>query len=411
MRQQFGCNSFITPKASLFAGGILGYLAWSAEVAPVAAVLLPLAILSCSTRGAVFLVALGYHATAVRGLAEFAANFYGGDLMIGALLWLLLAAASAIGWVLFWKKTGSAIVRSSLIVLSMLVTLMPPFASVMPGHPLIGWGYLLPGWGWVGVFASFGISFAVVYWSAKTGRALGHLIIGALLMSVLALTIDTTGVELQSNLVRGVSTSLGKPPADDAQMIDRIQSVRQLIQEHSHINEAGHILLFPETTLGTLDAGYAPILRASIQNPLYEAKASAIIGWELLDGVKSKNMVTLFRPDGSVEHAMQRHPALVSMWRPWSETMHFPMSFSKVNRLELNEKYVGALVVCYEEFIPLMFLLDEARGDHNIALIISNSWASVHSSFPEVQRLHSLGMLKLFNRGFARAANFSTADK
>lgn len=408
---QLGGNSRLTAGFAPFAGILIGYLAWNAEVAPVAATLLPLAVLACSTRIAVFLLALGYHATTVRGLAEFAANYFGGDLFLGALLWLLLAAASAVGWIVFWKPSGSSLSRSTLVVLGMLLTLLPPFASVMPGHPLIGWGYLLPGWGWTGVFTAIGASFALIYWTAASGRYLRHLIAGALLASIVSITLDTTGAELRSSEVRGVSTSLGKPPADDAQMIDRIESVRQLVLSLTRENEAGQILLFPETTLGTLDAAYAPILKSAIQRPLYDAQASAIIGWELLDGARSKNMVTLFRPDGSVDHAVQRHPALVSMWRPWSESMHFPMSFGKTNHIALNETTVGALLVCYEEFIPLMFLLDEARGEHDVALIVSNSWASVISSFPEVQRLHSLGMLKLFNRHFARAANYTAPNK
>lgn len=60
---------------------------------------------------------------------------------------------------------------------------------------------------------------------------------------------------------------------------------------------------------------------------------------------------------------------------------------------------------CYEEYIPLLALIDEATRDFNLTVAMSNTWAANSETASAIQAYHSQGMALMFGRRILRAEN------
>jgi len=63
------------------------------------------------------------------------------------------------------------------------------------------------------------------------------------------------------------------------------------------------------------------------------------------------------------------------------------------------------VIFCYEEYIPLLSLINEALDAHNIVVVMSNTWASKDGLGSTIQSQHSEGIAKLFAKRVLRAEN------
>ena len=64
------------------------------------------------------------------------------------------------------------------------------------------------------------------------------------------------------------------------------------------------------------------------------------------------------------------------------------------------------MTFCYEEYMPILSLIDEAAYDHNMVVVLSNLWATKDPLSSLVQGAHTQGMALLFGRRWVRAVNY-----
>ncbi|KGH23015.1 hypothetical protein P606_13355 [Comamonas thiooxydans] len=369
-------------------------------------------------RAGVYVYAFGYHASTVYGLMGFASAWFNDSWLMGAISWGLLSGLAATVWPIFssGNKAKSSLVAGVSAAVGMSAGLLPPFALVLDGHPLVAWGYLLQGWGFTGVGVAIvgtGIVAGLVF--EARGMALhSHLLIVGL--SLLAVAGAASAVPEYRTVDGGVGidTYFGKPPSNDAEQVERYGEIRQTIRSVSDLGKPGadaHVLVLPENTTSLDDPALDFMVSSDVLRPLQRAGKSAVVGkiGQNKDG-EYLNQAVFLSPGRREVVIEQRQPAMLSMWRPWSKE-HFPLDWSRDTRIDLGNGEIGRVLICYEEYIPALFLMDEFRGEHSMAIIMSSNWSATDHRLPEVQRLHSLGMAKLFDRPAVRSVNYPRSFK
>lgn len=392
--------------AWILTGWLLGALAWDGQGAPALAVLVPVAAVLARTRLWAYLYWVGYHLAVVRALPAYAEAWFDSPLP-GTVSWVLLGLVCAVPWTLLWTRSESQDKVLVMGILGFLLTLLPPVAAVAPGHPLVGWGFILQGWGWGGLC----IGALITGYAAARARAVkptvafGAILIAGLLLfawgkSVAPLPMRSVGI------LHSVGTHFGKPPANDEEKVARLENVGQIVRRlAANPDFAGSILVFPETTLGSYDDTFAPVLRGEVLAPAREAGIHLVLGMEIKNRSGQRyNVATLFSPDESMQVVAQRQPAVVSMWAPW-RAGSFTADWGRDTTLRIGKDLVFRVVICYEEFLPFVHLLDEIRGRYLAKVVMSNSWAAGTMGLPMVQRQHTEGMARLFGRTVVRAEN------
>ncbi len=387
--------------------------AWHWGNTPYIAIAFPILFPCMKGRAGVYAYAFGYHACTVYGLMSFASAWFNDSIVMGALSWFMLAALASVVWPLFVSgdKSNSAWRTALSTSLAMVAGLLPPFALVLDGHPLPAWGYVLEGWGFLGVAVAITATGACAGLVRYTNGMLmqRHLLIVGLALTWAAGAASLTPEFKAPKGVVGVDTYFGKPPAGDMEQVERYGAVSKAIRqvsEQGQVGESAQVLVLPENTMNVDDPALDFMVSSEVVAPLKRAEKSAVIGkiGVDIDG-HFLNQAVFISPGKPNVIVDQRQPAMLSMWRPW-HAQHFSMDWFRDTRIEMGNGEVARVLICYEEYIPAIFLIDEIRGGHSMAAIISSNWSATDRRLPEVQRLHSLGMLKLFDRAAVRSVNY-----
>lgn len=393
-------------------GGTLGVVAWGSGRTPVMAVLLPVVVLTAPSRLAAFAAALAYHLCVVRFAPEYVSHWFNNP-AYGLAAWNVIGLVSAIVWAAFWTSSSRPWVVGLLAGLAFVVTLLPPWAVVMPGHPIVGWGFVLEGWAWFGIalgIAATGFVCAGVRSASSSKRQAVAARAGIALVAALLLVISFKQDRLSGQIVGDMyafSTGWGDPPSNDDETVERIEKAGTLINAvASSPGGAGRLLVLPETAIGKFDPTFAAVLNAEIGAQVRATGQAVVLGTEIgrPDG-SNENLALLIRPDGTNDYAKQRQPPLLSMWAPWRKG-HFPADWSSSNILQISEGIRARVMFCYEEYIPALHLLNEAYDDHNLVIVMANGWAAPNITASDVQAAHSEGMARLFGRRYLRAENY-----
>lgn len=394
------------PLAWALVGWLLGALAWGGKGAPALAILAPVAVVLARSRLAVYLYWVAYHLAVVRALPAYAEAWFD-SAWPGTVSWLLLGLVCAVPWTLFWTRSQEQGRTVVMVILGFLIALLPPIAAVAPGHPLVAWGFVLQGWGWGGlVFGAMLTGYAAAVIRTKQPKVAWAMIgAGALALWLWGTTVPQLPMR-SVGMLHPIGTKFGKPPANDEEMVTRLEKVGTIVRRlAANPDFAGSVLVFPETTLGRYDDTFAPILRGEILAPAREAGIHLVLGMEVKNKAGERyNVATLFRADQTMQSVAQRQPAVVSMWAPW-RAGSFSADWTRDATLRLNKDIDLRVVVCYEEFLPFVHLLDEARGHYIAKVVMSNNWAASSMGLPIVQRQHTEGMARLFGRTVVRAEN------
>ncbi|WP_291517420.1 hypothetical protein [Acidovorax sp.] len=398
----------------LVGGALLGIAAWGLYRTPLLAVMLPVLCFMAPRRACVFALALGYHLATVRFLPEYLLQWFS-NYATAVLGWLALGIVSASVWTLCWtaseKRWRVALAAASGFVLSLL----PPFAVVLPGHPLVGWGFVMGGKHWFGVvFAIFITAYVATEIRVARSKAPRWLVPYVAAMVIAGLGWGSffqrqgDGREVQDTVA--IHSGWGKPPTSQEQVIERIESVARIAKATSELQDRPRLLVFPETTLGRYDVTFGPVLRAELGSHVTAAGQSIVLGAEIdqPDGT-AQNLAVVLRRDGTSDYIKQRQPALLSMWAPWKETGHFPADWLGNNILKIEDGLQARVIICYEEWIPALHLLNEALHPHNLVIAMANAWAAPSLTATQIQANHTEGMARLFGRKHLRAENYQPA--
>jgi hypothetical protein len=387
------------------AGALLGWLSWSESRTPAAAAHLPVFVSLCGSRRLAFAFAAAYTAALLRYTATFIAAWFGDNVLIGAAAVSAYACCTAVAWSLAWSASPKPWRKALAIFIAWCAALLPPIGIAAPGHPVIAWGSILPGSGWMGVCASAAVPAALVA-GVQISRVPRLLASGTLLCVAIALSvcIGTPHAAVQIAGLHAMQTHWGKLHGyDDA--LTRIAAGGQ-----ASASRTEQVIAWPESAIGIYDPAYDPVLRIEVLNAARKSGAVHVIGMDAPDGVRFRNVAAAFYPNGKTAFAVARQPAVVSLWHPWSPSGSFIADYGANNVLVLPAGGRVAVIFCYEEYLPFLYMLNELRDRPTAYLAMSNTWAARYREADAIQRRHSEGMAMLFGRPYARAVNRASSE-
>lgn len=388
-------------------GGLIGFLAWGEGRTPLVAAILPVAIALAGSRLQAFALSLGYVLGTVRGLPAFASSWFGDELWTGALLWLLVGLLAGAAWSLAWTASVKPWRKALAILVAWTVTLMPPVAISSPGHVVIAWGYITPGWGWLGVILSAAVPAALMWAVTAKEWPMWRVRGGVVATAALLVGASFFYEELENRYVNdivAISTKWGAA-SNPIEMLDRVERMGRTTKSLSEDNIAS-VVVFPESIVQTYYPSLYPILQENILNDAAKAGQTVLIGADLpMVGGSFQNAALAFYPDGTSATALARQPVPIALWKPWKKADNFEASWGNSNILQLRSGIKARVVFCFEEYVPILALMNEAFNDHHMVIVMSNTWASQSTETADIQSRHSDGMARLFGKRLIKAEN------
>jgi hypothetical protein len=404
-RVQIG-RALMRAGVGLAVGVLLGVAAWGEGRVPVLALALPLLVMFSRSRLQAFCVAFGYSLGLTRYHVAFVAGWFHDDLRVGAAAMLLVALITGTVWCAGWSSSRRLLVRALAITAAWLLALA--MNAGVPGHPVIAAGYLLPGTGWLGV----ALSIAYPWLALILVRAIPQARVRYAAGGAFGLMLALGGVLLYQapagGPVRGIQperTHWGLLNGED----DALSRMQRMGSATPHPSAA--TVVWPESIIGRYDPAMYQVLDLEVLRPSRRAGRTQIIGMDIpLPGNRELNSAVAFYPDGTTATATARQPAPLSLWRPWRTTDTFVANWAAHNVLQLGQGDRAAVIFCYEEYMPVLYLLNEALDHPTVYLAMANTWAAKDHEAAAIQTWHSFGMARLFGRPYIKAENRPTAS-
>ena len=395
-------------------GVAIGFGAWGEGRLPLLAAALPFAIGISGSRARAFVMGLGYVLATERAGPAFMAAWFDGSVLTGAVLWLGSGVIGGLAWSLGWTPSNVPWRKAAASVLAWVVTLLPPVAVAVMGHPIVAWGSIMPGTGWLGVLASVAVpatfmwTFAKSPWTLRTMTLLFIPVAGAVAgASVYAYN------PIESRFVgdiAAVNTNWGSAK-DEWEILERIERIGRTNDRFAKETDV-HVIIYPEAVIQRYDPALYQILKMEIIDAATRAGQTIVLGADL--PTRSGNMESgaiAFYPDGKTATAIARQTVPIALWKPWRASGSLLTNWTANNILTLKDGVTARVIFCYEEYIPLLSLINEAKDAHNIVLAMANTWAAKDQLGATIQSRHSEGMAKLFGKHLLRAENRPKKDK
>lgn len=385
------------------AGVLLGVAGWGQGRVLVLAIALPLFVVFSRTRLQAFCVAFGYSLGVTRYDVAFVASWFDNNLLIGAGAMLGIAVVTGSVWCLGWSKSPHLAGRALAIGAAWFLALA--LNAGVPGHPVIAMGYVLPGSGWLGVALSIALpGLALAAASFLPAERLRYGVGAAIVVGLAA-----AGIMLfrppPAGIVGGIqaqSTNWGNLRGED-DALARMQRMGA-----ATLDQRTATVVWPESIIGRYDPALYQVLDLEVLQPARRTGRTQIIGMDIaMAQNRMLNSAVAFYPDGRTATAVARQPAPLSLWRPWRDTDTFVANWGAHNILNVGQGDRAALIFCYEEYMPVLYLLNEALDQPTIYIALSNTWAAQPGA-AAVQTWHSLGMARLFGRPYVKAENRPT---
>lgn len=394
-------------------GCILAMAAWGPARTPALALLLPVLVALAPSRAMVFLLTAAYHLGVIRFLPEFAGVWFESP-ALGYLLWCGTGILSALAWALAWTSSTKPL-HVGLSMIGMLVlTLLPPFGMLLPGHPIVGLGYLVGAMAWVGV------TLFVVAWVAapilircylpklvptKTRIAGFAVATGLGILFVLFGDAPSPDDGKVAGKVGAMHTRWGGfPPKDSLEVVNRISRMGDAAVSLAGGEGELRTVVFPESIVGFYEPGLYAVIELQILRKTRPAGQTIVLGGDLeLEGGTLQKTALAFRPEGS-SHVVSRQPVPVAEWAPWADRTH-RVNWLANNTLDIGGGVKAGVFFCYEEYIPALHLISAARYEQNMIVVLANLWATSNPLASSIQASHTEGMARLFGRKWVRSLN------
>ena len=392
---------------AVFMGWSIGVLAWGVGRSPQLAAVLPLAVALCSSRLQAFGLAFSYILAVGRGIPAFGAVWFNSE-FLGWTLTLAFCLIGALVWgCLGWSGDRAPSRKALASVLAWTIALLPPAAQVLPGHVVIAWGYITPGWKWMGVGLSVVVPAGAVFYVFYKKVPLLKARIALFFLGAVLVAGSFNFQEIDSRYIGdivAVSTKWGNlsPKSDPISRIERAGAVvRALGQE-----DLATVVAFPESIFGRYDDALAPVLNVELLMPARDHSMTLVFGADAPtpDG-NFETAALAFYPNGETARAVARQVVPFALWRPWQKTGYFLSDWRANNILKLKDGVNARVLFCYEEYIPILSLVNEALDDHQLVLVLSNTWAEKSGVSASIQSRHSEGIAMLFGRKLIKAEN------
>jgi apolipoprotein N-acyltransferase len=210
--------------------------------------------------------------------------------------------------------------------------------------------------------------------------------------------------------IAAVSTNWGASK-DEWEILERIERIGRTNDRFAQDTDV-HVIIYPEAVIQRYDPALYPVLRMEVIDAAARAGQTIILGADI--PTKSGNLQSgaiAFYPDGKTATAIARQTVPIALWKPWQASDSFLTDWTANNLLTLKDGVIARVIFCYEEYIPLLSLINEALDAHNIVVVMANTWASKDVLGATIQAQHSEGIAKLFGKRLLRAENRPKKDQ
>lgn len=388
-------------------GGGIGFAAWGPDRSAVLAALLPVLVGLAKSRPQAFVLGLAYILGAVRGIPGYAASWFDDSLLIGVTLWLAVGLIGASVWCTGWTSSCVPWRKAFASLRAWVLALLPPAAIFVPAHPVLAWGYITPSWGWIGVGLSAAVP-AGILWMLAQKRWARKYVVAALAGSIVvaggaSFAYQRAESRYVADIV-AVSTNWGMARTTDA-ILDRIERMGRTTKALAGENLAS-VVIYPESVIQTYEPSLYPIINIEILKDAARAGQTVVLGADLPNAQGHfQNAAIAFYPDGKSATAIARQTVPIALWKPWASSGSFESDWTANNILSLRDGVKARVVFCYEEYIPVLGLLDEAKSDFQLVVVMSNTWAARDPVAAEIQNRHSEALARLFGHHLVKAEN------
>lgn len=410
----------------LLLGILLGLASWGEYSSPAVSLALPLFWAVAPSRISAFSLSFAYQLTVVRFLPPFAGVWFD-SLALGVLAWIGQGLLGASTWALLWPKTKAPLTVALWTLAVLVLSVALPWASVVcAGNPVVGLGYLLPRFGWIGIGlyliavpAAAGALIKASSTNFKWAR-FAHLVAPASAL-VIAIGLGIVGDKLDASdsgrgrvagRIGAIHTEWGKFPADDLEVITRIDRIGKIVRGLAGGSDGIDTVVFPETIIGLYEVGTAGVMKGSVLINAASAGQTVVVGADVpLGGGRYQNVAIIYRPDGTSSYIAARQTPPIATWAPWLKDGHFPADWTSTSTAAVGGGIKARFMFCFEEYMPLLHLISEAREEHQLVIAMSNGWGSRNSLNSAIQSGHTEGMAKLFGKTWIRAENRALPPK
>lgn len=396
-------------------GAFLGLLAWGEARTPALALLLPLLWIAMPSRMAVFALTTAYHLAVIRFLPLFAGTWYEST-ATGTLMWFLTCILCGMAWAVCWTPSRKTAVVLSRSLLAIVVTMVPPIGSILPGHPIVGMGYMAGGTSWFGVIL-FVVYFLGASWLIRVAApsrlkqwsphaVWGLLVVAAVVLGVRGAVPNPSAGKL-AGPVGALESKWGPyPKRGSLEVMTRLGQISRATLALSGGEGEVRTVVFAESSLGVYDPTMFPAVKRDILSKIEKTGQTVVVGVDLEQGPGRLSKVALvLRPDGTSSYAASRQPIPVVEWSPWGRPT-YAMNWLANSTVNVGSGVNARVMFCYEEYIPALHLISELQGDNHMVIAVANLWASNNPLTNFVQSAHTEGMARLFGRHWVRAVNF-----
>lgn len=394
-------RALMLAAVGIAAGAVVGVTAWGQGRVPLLALALPVLVVFSLSRLQAFCVAFGYALGLLRFSAAFVASWFDENPAIGAAVVLALALVTATVWSLGWSRSPR-LGRRMLSITGAWLLALAANAGV-PGHPLIAMGYLLPGAGWIGVAVSLAVPALALAVTRviQSPRAFGGLAgVGLASLAAAGFLMFEPPPDGPVHGIEAAVTRWGALKGED-DALGRMQRMGAVTPD-----QLAATMVWPESIIGRYEPSMYQVLELEVLQASRRAGRTQIIGMDIpMPGNQLLNSAVAFYPDGRTATAVARQPAPLSLWRPWRRTDTFVADWSAHNILSVGQVDRAAVIFCYEEYMPVLYLINEALDSPTIYLALTNTWAAKEPAAAAIQTWHSLGMARLFGRPYLKAEN------
>ncbi len=379
----------IALSAAFIAGGIFtGAVGWSGHTLALAAgVLFPALWAFAPSRAVAALVALAHFLAASRGLPEGVAIFYGSDMGMGLVLWLLASLMFVAVHTIVWtRKAGWQ--RPIRYAIATILMSLPPFGIAGWASPITAAGVLFPGWGWFGLAATAtGLLIMTTRLWPIAALALG----GAFAWSAASWTLPTVPEGWQ-----GIDTSFQFSEA--GQYADYAQHMATIAMVKEAAGQGASVVVLPESAFGIWTATTERLWTRELAGTDVMINGGAIV----IDHSGYDNVMVQVSGEGSEVIYYERMPVPISMWQPWTTggaNAHFfanpVVDFAGVSIAPL---------ICYEQLVIWPILQSMLFGPE-VIVATGNGWWTGDTNIVAIQKASAEAWAALFGVPLVMAFN------
>ena len=383
----------IQNASCILLGIATGIIAWHFYLP--AAIFLPVIWVKTPSKKAAWLVGLGYHLAASKGLIFGVPVFFDSTIFYGVFLWAVAGLIQSLPYYLFFYVRNPYLS----IVFLLISLILPPVGIVGWANPLTGAGLIFPGTGFAGLFLSLVLIFLAVWLLRKKNTWAFCLLIA----TVLLLPGILKPPDVRDDSFKGVSTHYTGNPANIGDQFYRdYQKFTQIYGDYRQTDFK--VLALPEASAGIWFDSTKDLWGRWQKN--LKNDQSIIIPTLLpvsSQGMETYNALIEMKKDGFTVLYKARQSVPVAMWNPWSKD-NVKNNWFDDPVFEVAGKKETALI-CYEAYLTWPILQSFLSGDPEIIFFVANHWWSKNTSLLRIQEKCVSAWARLFNARLISTVN------